>query len=177
MTEFFQWLITIIDSLRFWYFVDQDEIGVLLRCGKYRKSLTPGGYYVFPIIDTIRTQKSSICVVNLPNQSIISKHKTIWAASGVVRYRIIDAKIATLEIYDIDAAIQNVTMECIAQEMYAFDEKTPLGFTNKSIQKRITDETQTFGIEIISFNLTDLVPHKVYRLLSSDIPQLGFKPV
>jgi regulator of protease activity HflC (stomatin/prohibitin superfamily) len=176
MTEFFQWLITIIDSLRFWFFVQQDEIGVLLRCGKYKKSLAPGGYFVFPIIDSVKTQKSSICVVNLPNQSIISMDKKIWASSGVVRYQITDARIAILEIYDVDAAIQNVAMECIAQEMFSFNEETSLELINASIRDRLETETSDFGIKILSFNLTDLVPHKVFRFLSNDIPQLGFKP-
>jgi regulator of protease activity HflC (stomatin/prohibitin superfamily) len=175
MTEFFQWLITIIDSLRFWFFVEQDEIGVLLRCGKYKKSLAPGGYFIFPVIDSIKTQKSSICVVNLPNQSIISNDSTIWAASGVVRYKIIDPKIAILDIYDIDAAIQNISMECITQEMFQVNIENGLELINVSILKKIIQETSTFGIEILGFNLTDLVPHRVYRVLSGDIPQLGFR--
>lgn len=177
MAEFFQWLITIIDSLRFWFFVEQDEIGVLLRCGKYKKSLAPGGYFICPVIDSVKTQKSSICVVNLPNQSIVSQHSKVWAASGVVRYKITNAQVAILEIYDIDAAIQNVAMECIAREMYSFDENVSLQDINDKISEAITSETSNFGIEMLGFNLTDLVPHRVYRLLSNDIPQLGFRAI
>ncbi len=175
MTTIFEWLISIIDAFRFWFFVDQDELGVLLRFGKYKKSVTPGGYLIWPLIDSIKTQKSSICVVNLPNQSIMSNDSKIWAASGVVRYKIIDPRIAILDIYDVDAAIQNVSMECIAQEMFKVNVDDGFDKINKSILDKIIKETSTFGIEILGFNLTDLVPHRVYRVLSSDIPQLGFK--
>jgi regulator of protease activity HflC (stomatin/prohibitin superfamily) len=179
MTIFFQKLLEWLDKLKFWTEVEPDELGVLVRLGKFKRELTNGYYLIWPILDRTRIIKRSLQVTNLPNQSIIDASGVPWAVSGVVRYTINDAKKAMLETFDVDATIQNRAMELIAKWVSEYQNVgNNFALTRSMLEsfvfKTLKSEAVDWGVELKAFSITDLAKHRVYRLMTHDMTKLGY---
>lgn len=175
MNHLFEWLVSLLNSFKFWVFIDADEYGVLLRFGKYNRTLEPGAHFIIPILDSVRVIRSSLQVTNLPNQSVQSKFGKTWALSGVIRWRVTDAQRAILHVWDIDAALQHFGLQIIAAAVGEYDGEEELTYAelNTAILDEAQKQTEEWGVEVENFTLSDYASHRVIRLLTSDMPKLG----
>jgi regulator of protease activity HflC (stomatin/prohibitin superfamily) len=149
-----------------------NEGGVFLRMGKYKKSIGPGLYFCFPIIDEIHKLDITPQVINLPNQSVTTRDSKTLAISGAVEYSIYDARKALLEVQNFDASLQNLSMgiigDYIKQRMY--EECIKVDGLEAQVIEGIRDRASEWGLKITRFWLTDLAQHRVYRLMTQDTP-------
>jgi regulator of protease activity HflC (stomatin/prohibitin superfamily) len=150
--------------------VFQNEQGVFLRGGKYKRTLKPGFYWKFPLYDYIQKVCVVQQVVNLPNQSLTTKDSRVLALSGTLKYQLSDAKQALLNVYDYDVSLQNVAMSALG-EYISTAEKIDYNEICSDVTETIQGEAENWGIEILDFWLTDFAEHKVYRIMSLDAPQ------
>lgn len=161
------WFDKILEFLKeFWPFstIDQNEMGVRLRCGKFRGVLKPGLYWRWWLVDEIYASEVVEQVVNLPNQSVGT-----LAFSLTIRYEIEDIKKAILEVQDFDIAIQNVAMS-IAGETVAHRQDISLADLQSTILNELSGEAEEWGINIMDVGITDFAKHKVLRLMCHDVP-------
>lgn len=151
-----------------------DQQGIWLRGGKYLRTVTGGFYWKWPIYDEIPFIRVKEQVINLPNQSVSSKDGTIYAASGAIKYEVRDGRRALLEVVDYDTSLQNLAMGVIGEYICGSrsEECRPVDIC-REVQDALEVDAEKWGLEILDFWLTDFAEHKVYRIMSHDIP-IGF---
>jgi hypothetical protein len=148
--------------------VNPDQIGVLVRFGKFKKDLTPGVYFCFPYFDEVFMTTSVTQVVHLSPQSIRSRDNKTVAITCAAVFSIIDAELAILEIDDTDEYI----ISYIADSISSYVNETDFvhisigGLTDyvmKTCSATLLDEV---GVDLECINIYDLAEHKIIRLLS-----------
>lgn len=148
-------------------------MGVHLSGGKYKRTLSPGFWWKWPLYDSILTIAIKDQVINLPNQSVATKDNKALAVSGVIRYRVIDPRLTLLEVQAYDPSLQNLAMGVIANYV-ALMPRSECTYDNicGEVLEEITEEAEKWGIDILDFKLTDLVEHRAIRLITADMPAL-----
>lgn len=167
----------LIDLLSNWIeqilplFIIRDyEMGVLLRFGKYSRTVGPGIYPKIPFFDEVINQHVVVTTLSLPPQSLYTKDKQNIVVKGVVKYRISDVKTFLLEVYDAQDAISDMTQsilknivmdktldECIDPEI------------DSTLTKKARVESKKWGVEIQQVTLTDLAPIRSFRLINDTV--------
>lgn len=149
--------------------VFENEGGVFLRGGKYKRTLTPGLYFKLPLYDYILKVCVVEQVINLPNQSLTTKDGRVLALSGTLKYQIVDARKALLSVLDFDESLQNYAMSIVGEWVSTADDAT-YHVICKEVCEEVSDKAEEWGIEILGFWLTDFAEHKVYRIMTTDAP-------
>ncbi len=97
--------------------VNHDEEGVLLRRGRYIRTLDPGIYWIIPLIDEIRVIDIKSQLIDLPDKAITDRLTgETWTVSGTIEYSVDDPKKALLEVHDYDEAVQTLAVAIIAEK-------------------------------------------------------------
>jgi regulator of protease activity HflC (stomatin/prohibitin superfamily) len=151
-----------------------NEGGVFLRMGKYKKTLRPGLYFCFPIVDEIQKLDITPQVINLPNQSVTTKDTKTIAVSGAVEYSIYDPQKALLEVQNFDVSLQNLSMGIIGNyiKQRTYRDCIKLDGLEKEVVKGIRKKASDWGLKVIRFWITDMAQHRVYRLMTQDTPTM-----
>ena len=144
-----------------------DEEGIFLRGGKYKKKLSAGFYFKYPVYDHVEKLGIKEQIVDLPSQSVTTPEGKIIALSGTIRYEIKSAKKALLNVLDYDDSIKNLTMSLIAE--YVSKAREP-GYEDirVAVLEDLSEAAEQWGIEVLDFWLTTYAEHKVYRILGQD---------
>jgi hypothetical protein len=110
----FDRIVELVLELRDWFnplfIVDEFEEGVVLRFGRYNRSVKPGLHWKWPCsieeeITTTVVRRTSYCDV----QSITSRDGRSVNSSPIIIYRIGNVKRWTLEVDDAEEALNDVT--------------------------------------------------------------------
>lgn len=151
--------------------VPPNERGVFLRGGRYRKSVGPGWYFCWPYIDEVQRLDVTPQVINLPNQSIMTKQGRPLAVSGAIEYSIQDVKKALLEVQNFDTSLQNLAMGIISTYISDIEgdaiDKAKLEL---EVVRKVRIRAKDWGLRITKFWITDLVEHKCFRIMTHDSP-------
>ena len=110
-----QWLTSIIEHISPFVIVKQYENGIQLRFGKYMRSLNPGLYIKIPFIDEILTQHVVLTTLSLPAQSLVTSDNKNIVVEAMVKYKITDAQIFLLEVYDSVDAVSDISQGIIKE--------------------------------------------------------------
>ena len=150
------------------------ERGVFLRMGRYKRTLEPGMYFCFPIIDEVQKLDVTPQVINLPNQSVTTKDGKVLAVSGAVEYSICDPLKALLDVHNFDASLQNLSMGIVGDyvKQRTYNDCIKLNGFAKDVVEGIRDKAGEWGLEVMRFWVTDLAQHQVYRLMTQDTPAM-----
>ena len=148
-----QWL---IENLLPWSIVDEDEIGIFLRRGKYVKSLTAGVYFTIPCWDSVRTVTKTLQTFNLEDQYITVDDKAILL-SVCITYSVENARKALMEVEDYEAQIGNATMERMVERKA----------DTEQVFAEISDEAEHWGVAVHSVVITNKAPCQVVRVVNN----------
>lgn len=146
------------------------EMGVLLRLGNYKKTLSPGWYFKIPFADEVIVQHVVVTTLSLPPQSLYTKDKQNIVVKGVVKYKISDVKTFLLEVYDAQDAISDMTQSIIKNIIM---DKTMEECIDPEIDNTLTKkarvESRKWGVEIQQVTLTDLAPIRSFRIINDTV--------
>ena len=152
-------------------FINELEGGILLRAGKYSRTLKTGAVLRIPFLDTIETTSLAECTIDLPTQSITTEDGKDLVIGGVLRYRVRDPKPYLLLVDDPISVIKDTVMG------HVFDAIADLTFEEiRSKRKLIAEEISyyvstavyRYGIDIDvekGFTFSDLAKTRNIRLL------------
>jgi len=161
---------TIVDflaSLQFFTIISPEDRGVLLRGGKYLRTLGPGMYWHWPIIDEVRTVTVVEQAVDLPEQSVTTKDYFTLLVGGTIRYEISDARIALLNVQDYDETLQVIAMGSLLS--YIAHLKRASILLPEEVEREILDDLQNeaeqIGLNVVEFRLTNSCDHRVIRVV------------
>ncbi len=167
-----EWLTNILETLRNvfprTFTVFPDEAGVRITLGTRVKTLKPGWYIYWPVIQ--HAEKLSVMpqAVDLRPQSVHTSDGVDMVIGGAILYRISDAKKAILNVLDYDRSVQVLALGVIADFFmgeHEKDWKVNLESLRDSILQGVREEAAGFGLKIMKIYITDLGCAKNLRVL------------
>ena len=158
----------VVKFLPRWEIVNPDQLGVMVRFGKFKGELEPGVYFCYPYFDEIYTVTAVSQVVNLPHQSIKSKDGKTVAITCAVTFSVLNAEQAILNVDDLNEQIR-----CYAGNLISLriNETLFADLNIGELSNQVFSEAGSYlsdytGIELESVNIYDLAQHKIIRLMS-----------
>ncbi|MBR5304255.1 MAG: SPFH/Band 7/PHB domain protein [Candidatus Gastranaerophilales bacterium] len=164
--------------------VQQAEVVIVERLGKYHKMLQAGLNFIIPIIDTPRgvawkisqkgidgrtysyiKEKSRIdlreAVYDFPRQSVITKDNATISINALLYFQIVDPKSAVYEVQNLPEAIEKLTQTTLRNLVGQLDlDETLVSRDKINVELRsILDEaTNKWGVKVNRVELQDIIP-------------------
>lgn len=164
--------------------VQQAEVMIIERLGKYEKTLESGLNFIFPILEAPRgiakkiSQKSfdgstysytketpridlRETVYDFPRQNVITKDNVTITINALLYFQIVDAKKAVYSIANLPDAIEKITQTNLRNLVGQLDLDETLVSRDKINQelRAILDEaTNKWGVKINRVELQDIIP-------------------
>ena len=163
-------IIAIILALMGMRIVNQWEVGVRFRLGRYRDTLQPGLRIIFPVLDVVRKIDMRIITIDIPRQQVITKDNVPVAINGVVYFKVTDAQTAVTKIQDFQYAVSQyaqTALRDVAGGMsldQVLSERENIG---KDIEQIVEKACMNWGLEITEIKLQDIdMPEDLKRIMS-----------
>lgn len=164
--------------------VQQAEVVIIERLGKFEKVLQPGINFIFPILEAPRgmtwrvTQKGidgstysyikekirmdlRESVYDFPRQNVITKDNVSISINAIIYFQIIEPKSAVYEIQNLSDAIEKLTQTTLRNLVGQIDLDETLVSRDKINQelRAILDEaTNKWGVKVNRVELQDIIP-------------------
>lgn len=164
--------------------VQQAEVVIIERLGRYEKTLQSGLNFIFPILEAPRNmswrvsqkgidgstytyikEKSKIdlreAVYDFPRQNVITKDNVSISINAIIYFQIIDPKSAVYEIQNLSDAIEKLTQTTLRNLIGQIDLDETLVSRDKINQelRAILDEaTNKWGVKVNRVELQDIIP-------------------
>ena len=144
--------------------VNQGDVAIVERLGKFHAVLNPGLHWIIPIIDRLRTRLSQReQVFDIPPQDCISLDNAPLAADAVVYWRIVDPNNAYYSVTDLRMAIQNLVLTQLRSEIgkltldATFSAREQI---NSVLLQDLDVATEPWGVKITRVEVRDIIPNK-----------------
>lgn len=155
-------------------FVPQQEAWVVERMGKFLKILSPGLNFLIPFFDTIKyVQSLKEIVIDIPQQSAITKDNVTLNIDGVLYLKIFDPKLASYGVEDAEYAISQLAQTTMRSEIgkialdSVFRERESL---NIAIVDSINKAANSWGITCLRYEIRDVkLPNKVQEAMQMQV--------
>lgn len=155
-------------------FVPQQEAWVVERMGKFLKILNPGLNFLIPFFDTIKyVQSLKEIVIDIPQQSAITKDNVTLNIDGVLYLKIFDPKLASYGVEDAEYAISQLAQTTMRSEIgkialdSVFRERESL---NIAIVDSINKAANSWGITCLRYEIRDVkLPNKVQEAMQMQV--------
>lgn len=148
--------------------IDSFEAGVLLRFGKFKRTLEPGLRWHLPFgIDEIITMNVVPGVMELDEQVCTTADEYKVAVSGVLKWSIFDIRRCTLDVEDAEDSLSDIALGFIQEsiERTDWDDIRTKDFRS-ALKRDIQKQARKWGITVHSVKFADLAETKVFRLIS-----------
>ena len=169
-----QWLADLLKNLRDWlprkYFLSPDESGIRLTLGNHVRTLMPGWYYYWPVLQECRGIKVNPQLVDLRPQSALTNDLKDIVISGGIKYRVSDCRKAMLDVHDYDESIRTLALGIICEFVgrHRFEDLTNLSDLREAILLGVRDEAAGMGLKIMKVYITDIGRTKNIRVMGSN---------
>lgn len=141
--------------------------GVLLRLGKYRRTLTAGLHFIVPFADHVEHVVTVWTTVTLPVQSVVTHDGKLVVVKGMVKYRVSDARVYTLEAYDANDALSDTGCGAIFNAIHGHTYADCVTLDMASvITAEMKKEARKWGITVKTVTLTDFGEVRSIRLFN-----------
>lgn len=155
-------------------FVPQQEAWIVERMGKFHKILDPGVNFLIPLIDRVKyLQSLKEIVIDIPEQSAITKDNVGLRLDGVLYLKIFDPYKASYGVDDAEHAISQLAQTTMRSELgkivldSVFKERESL---NVSIVESINKAANAWGIDCLRYEIKDVkLPEKVQEAMQMQV--------
>lgn len=165
----FDIVIQFLDLFKPFKVINEFERGVVLRLGKYQRTVEPGFHWILPFnIDKVLVDKVVPRTVNLGAQGLTTLDGKSITVSAVVTAQLRDVRRALLEVEHVDEALMDSCYATIGDLIVAHDwdtVRTP-EFTD-TVTKACRKQAWRYGVEILKIQFADRTPTKAIRLLQA----------
>ncbi len=147
--------------------VRQQQVGVVERLGKFRRTLEPGPHLLVPVIDTVRyTMDMREAVVPFPPQGVITEDNLMVSIDSVIYFQVVDPVRAAYEAQNYIQAIEQLTMTTLRNIIGGLDlEKTLTSREeiNQKLRAVLDEATGKWGIKVNRVELRSIEPPATIR--------------
>lgn len=157
---------------RFWDWAKPFEVvlafegGVMLRAGKYQRTLGPGWHWKIPFVDYAITAHTTITTIQLRPQTLTTKDGVQVVIGSIVKYKIADPKPFLLDIWDSTDVLADVTLGAIkgVVNSLTYDELIAAP-AEQQVLDQVRRECNQFGFRINRVTFTDMGRIRTLRLM------------
>lgn len=149
-------LVVVVPGIRI---INQYERGVVLRLGKYKRTLNPGLRVIIPYIDKMTKVDIRTTPMDIPKQEVITRDNVTVNVDAVVYARVIDAKKAVLETTNYAYATSTFAQTALRDVTGNFDLDQLLSERDqisRQIREIVDTQTDKWGIDIESVKLQNI---------------------
>jgi regulator of protease activity HflC (stomatin/prohibitin superfamily) len=144
--------------------VQQGDISIVERFGRFHKTLEPGLHIMIPFVDRVRASVTlREQVLDIPPQKCITSDNAPLAADAVVYWRVVDPAKTVYAVVDLELAIQNLVLT----ELRAEIGKLTLDMTfsareqiNAVLLEDLDIATDPWGVKITRVEVRDIIPNQ-----------------
>lgn len=161
----------------FWYnlmpftVLNEYEHGVILRFGKFHKSIEAGFNWKIPLADSALYCRNTITTLVMRNQSLTTKDEQQITVEAIVKYKISNAKKFLLEVEDSVDAISDITQAKIKDLVMHKTWEEVKELQDSEIKDLVINEVKDFGVKVFYITVTSLVKTRVYKFINNQFHQ------
>lgn len=161
-------IITIVKGIRI---VNQSDVVVVERLGKYRTTLSGGLNFIVPWIDSERARLTSReDILDLRKQSTITRDNVAIEVDGIVYIKVDDARLATYSVVDYKKAVENLAMTTLRSEIGSLDLDETLSNRerlNAALQKALGAAAANWGVTVTRVEVSAIeVPEEISKAMN-----------
>jgi len=142
--------------------VPQGEVWTVERFGAFTRLLQPGLNLIIPFVDRIgRKLNVQEVVLDIPEQSVITKDNASVAVDGIVYYRVMDPAKAAYAVQNLQQALTALTMTNIRAVIGELDLDQTLSSReriNSSLLTILDGATEPWGVKVSRVELRKVEP-------------------
>jgi regulator of protease activity HflC (stomatin/prohibitin superfamily) len=142
--------------------VPQGEVWTVERFGAFTRLLQPGLNIIIPFIDQVgRKMNVQEVVLDIPEQSVITRDNASVAVDGIVYYRVMEPSKAAYAVQNMEAALTALTMTNIRAVIGELDLDQTLSSReriNSSLLTILDGATEPWGMKVSRVELRKVEP-------------------
>ena len=171
-TDLFTGLWEIIKELlgycKFFTFVDAWDEGVVLRRGKFSRSIKPGWRWHWPVLEELHFMNVKPTALELEEQSLTTACGRRIVVRGVIMWGIRDIYKCIVEVEDAEETLADIAVGVIQElvEVTRWEDITHKWF-RQDVRRAIQKQAKEWGIRVSTFKFQDLTEARSYRLFGS----------
>ncbi len=149
---------------------NQWEEAIILKFGKYKRTVGPGLFFKWPILETYVRRDKRIRTLDIPQQQVITRDNISVGIDAVVFLKVMDTRKTIVEIQDFvysvkqyaQTTLRNVIGQKDLDELLSKREEIA-----EEIKKVVDEVTDEWGVDIISVELQDItLPEDMKRVMA-----------
>jgi regulator of protease activity HflC (stomatin/prohibitin superfamily) len=147
---------------------------VILRLGKYHRTLDPGFHLKWPLAEFPIQAVSCMTTERTPPQTLTTADGKNVVVAGIVRFEIKDPRPYVTEVWDQKDVLLDVTMGAIGRHVRAVDWTIlPANPPEKEILSDVREHCNRYGFKIHAFTFTDMGRVNSLRLVTDHAANLS----
>jgi regulator of protease activity HflC (stomatin/prohibitin superfamily) len=160
-------LIQFFDLFFFARIVDEWESGVVLRFGRYSRSVGPGWHLIVPLgVERLVTQDMYPAVAKLAVQSLTTADGFAVAVRALVTWRAQNARKVLLECGGAEEALVDSVTGVVARHVMGVNWRDLVSEEFAAmVTADVTKKAKTWGVKVLAVQLSDVVKCRTYRIL------------
>src|SRR5215510_4483257 len=134
---------------------------VVLRLGRYAGTRGPGIALVVPFIEDAREVDLRERFLEIPRQTAITRDNAPIAIDLFVYYRVVDPKLAVLQVADVVRASLNIattTLRAVVGDIVLDDVLAKREAINDQLRIKLDEITERWGLKITSVEIREIEP-------------------
>lgn len=134
---------------------------VVLRLGKYAGTRGPGLTLLIPFVETARKVDLRERFLEIPRQTAISKDNTAIDVDFLVYYRVVQPKLAVLEVENVVQASLNIaatTLRAVIGDIDLDDVLAKREQINDVLRVKLDDVTERWGLKVTRVEIREVEP-------------------
>ncbi|MEM0357289.1 MAG: SPFH domain-containing protein [Candidatus Bathyarchaeia archaeon] len=146
------------------------EEAIILRFGKFQRLVGPGLFFKWPFFESFLKQDKRIVALDVPRQEVMTKDNISVSIDAVVFARVVNTKDSLINIRNLwDSVMKHAqaTMRDVVGSIELDDLLAHREEIANRIEKVVEEETQNWGVEIISVKLQNIeLPEDMKRVIA-----------
>jgi regulator of protease activity HflC (stomatin/prohibitin superfamily) len=142
--------------------VPQGWVWTVERFGAFTRLLQPGLNLIIPYVDTVgRKMNVQEVVLDIPEQSVITRDNATVAVDGIVYYRVMDAAKAAYQVQNLTGALEALAMTNIRSVIGEMDLDATLSGReriNSSLLQTLDGATDPWGVKVSRVEIRKVEP-------------------
>jgi regulator of protease activity HflC (stomatin/prohibitin superfamily) len=141
--------------------VPETERLVVLSLGRYAGTRGPGIVLIIPVIEQVRRVDVRERFLDIPSQTAITKDNAPIDIDFLVYYRVIDPKLATLQIDNVVSAAVNIattTLRAVIGDISLDDVLAKREQINDTLRIKLDEITERWGMKITTVEIREIKP-------------------
>jgi regulator of protease activity HflC (stomatin/prohibitin superfamily) len=142
--------------------IPQGEVWTVERFGAFTRLLQPGLNLIIPYIDNVgRRMNVQEVVLDIPEQSVITRDNATVAVDGIVYYRVMDPAKAAYQVQNLTGALEALAMTNIRSVIGEMDLDATLSGReriNVTLLKTLDGATDPWGVKVSRVEIRKVEP-------------------